>query len=78
MKIEKLFLAACTGDIEILKKYYFSGGKPNIRYEKLGKEHSLLAGAYRNKEFEIVKFLLTVGETLTTDEIKIINLEEYI
>lgn len=77
MKIEKLFVAACTGDIEMLKRYYSSGGKPNIRYKKLGKEHSLLAGACRNKEFELVKFLLTVGETLTAEETKIINLGGY-
>lgn len=60
--LEKLWEAACSGDIETLKKYYDNGGEPNQRYYRFNTYHSLIAGAYRNKQMEVVRYLYEVGE----------------
>lgn len=65
---ENLWGAACTGEIETLSKYYEGGGKVGRRYEKFGISHSLIAGAYRNGEFDTVRYLLKVGESLEEHE----------
>lgn len=62
MTIEKLWEAACCGENEKLIKYFSNGGKVNQRYNKFGKAHSLIAGAYRNGNFETVDLLYTYGE----------------
>lgn len=59
---ESLWYAACAGEIETLKAYYMNGGKIGRTYEKFGICHSLIAGAYRNGNFETVHYLLEVGE----------------
>jgi len=59
---EILWGAACSGEIETLKAYYMNGGKIGRTYEKFGICHSLIAGAYRNGNFETVRYLLDVGE----------------
>lgn len=59
---ETLWHAACSGDIETLKAYYLSGGKIGRKYDEFGICHSLIAGAYRNGNFETVRYLLDVGE----------------
>lgn len=66
--IGKLFGAACMGDTETLKTYYKNGGKPNLRYIAFGEMHSLLQGAYNNRQWDTVEFLLKSGETLTEAE----------
>lgn len=63
-----LWCAACGGDIETLKAYYMNGGKLGRTYEKFGICHSLIAGAYRNGEFDTVRYLLSVGENLEEHE----------
>ena len=69
MDIEKLWEAACSGDMETLKEYYEKGeGILNIRYEKFGNFHSLIMGAFRNNQFETVEYLLSVGESVTYKE----------
>ena len=60
--LEKLWEAACSGDLETLKKYYDNGGEPNQRYYRFNTHHSLIAGAYRNKQMEVVRYLYEVGE----------------
>ena len=62
--IEKLWSAACSGNIEYLKKYYENGGEKNLRYVR-GRAHSLIMGAFRNNLYDTVDYLLSVGETLT-------------
>ena len=64
--IEKLWEAACSGDINILKQYYKTTG--NIRYQKFGREHSLIMGAFRNNQWKIIDYLLSIGETITQEE----------
>ena len=64
--IEKLWEAACSGDIEVLEKYYKTA--ENMRYFKFGKEHSLIMGAFRNNQWEIIDYLLSIKETITKDE----------
>lgn len=59
---EKLWYAACGGDIETLRAYYMNGGKIGRTYKKFGICHSLIAGAYRNGNFDTVRYLLDIGE----------------
>lgn len=67
--IEKLWEAACSGDIDTLKQYYRRESQViNVRYIKFGKEHSLIMGAFRNNQFETVDYLVSVGETVTVEE----------
>ena len=66
--IEKLWGCACNGNNKELKKYFESGGVKNQRYHAFQKYHSLIAGAYRNRQYETVKYLLSIGETITEKE----------
>lgn len=67
--IEKLWEAACSGDVDTLKQYYRRESQViNARYLKFGKEHSLVMGAFRNNQFETVDYLVNVGETMTEEE----------
>lgn len=69
INIEKLFSYACSGDIDKLKEYYQSGEAAIGRtFHQFGKEHSLVMGAFRNDQFETVKFLLEMGEVPTSEE----------
>lgn len=71
--IEKLWEAACSGDINILKQYYKTAG--NIRYQKFGREHSLIMGAFRNSQWEVIDYLLSIGESMTQEEKEEISTE---
>lgn len=73
---ERLWMYACCGDIESLAEYY-NQEEPdfNVRYYRLGKEHSLIMGAFRNNQFNTVEFLLSVGETVTPEEKAEIEME---
>lgn len=66
--INQIWSYACSGETENLRAYYNNGGEKNRRYEAFGQEHSLIAGAYRNGQFDTVEFLLSVGETIMDDE----------
>ena len=66
--IETLWTAVCNGDLNTLHKYYENGGETKRRYYAFAKEYSLLMGAYSTDNFEVVDYLLSVGETLTEDE----------
>lgn len=68
MEVKALWNYACEGNIRKLKRYYKSGGTKNIRFRERKKEHSLIAGAYRNGQTETVKYLLSIGETITEQE----------
>ena len=72
---EKLWTAVCCGEIETLKDYYQNGGEVGRTYKKFGKSHSLIAGAYRTGNYDIVHYLLEVGEKLEKDETDI-NLKD--
>ena len=71
--IEKLWEAVCSGDIDILKQYYKTA--ENIRYQKFGREHSLIMGAFRNSQWEVIDYLLSIGETITQEEKEEISTE---
>lgn len=75
MEIEKLFMAACAGDMPTLKEYYSANGKKNLRYKKFGKENSLIMGAFRNNQWKTLDYLLSVGETITEKERKALTIE---
>lgn len=77
ISIDDLWLYACCGDIERLKKYYENGGEVNRRYYRFGIYHSLIAGAYRCSNYDVVRLLLDNGETIEEyerEEIDIRNL----
>ena len=65
---EQLWYAACSGETETLRSYYNGGGKIGRKYTRFGKNHSLVAGAYRNGYFETARYLLQVGEKLEKHE----------
>lgn len=62
LSIDELWTAACSGDLQTLQNYYNAGGEPNRRYERFGKEHSLIAGACRNEYMTVVDYLYSCGE----------------
>lgn len=62
LSIDELWTAACSGDLQTLQNYYNAGGEPNRRYERFGKEHSLIAGACRNEYMMVVNYLYSYGE----------------
>lgn len=68
MPINSLWEAACSGDTETLSSYYDNGGERNRRYTKFNRDHSLIAGAYRNNQMEVVDLLLAQGETVMEHE----------
>ena len=74
--IEKLWEAACNGDIDTLSNYYERKKDTiPIRYQKFGSEHSLIMGAFRNNQWKAVDYLISVGATITEDEKKEIQTE---
>ena len=75
MLIYKLWEYACNGDIEKLKQYYSEHNEVNKRYYSFNKEHSLIMGAFRNQQYDTVRWLKNHGCRLTHDEQDEINLE---
>lgn len=74
--VNALWAMACNGQIGRLKKYYENGGKAGCRYNRLGMTHSLISGAWRNRQYDTVKYLLQVGETIEPHEAKEIDLQK--
>lgn len=72
-RIEKLWESACSGDIKVLEKYYKTA--ENMRYLKFGKEHSLIMGAFRNNQWKVIDYLLSIGESITQEEKEEIHTE---
>ena len=67
--IDKLWEYACEGDTEALKNYFHENwGTINQRYNKFGESHSLIMAASRNNQFETVRYLVSIGETITFEE----------
>lgn len=77
VKPEELFEMACTGNIPAIHKYKEDGRDLNVRYSSFGEEHSLIMGAFRNREYRTVEWLLSAGCTLTDKEQKEINEKYY-
>ena len=68
-ELENLWTAVCYNDIEFMKNYYANGGIPNKRYKKFNNDNSLIMGALRNKNYDMVDLLIKNGETLVVGEI---------
>lgn len=64
-EIENLWTAVCSNDIEFIQNYYASGGTPNKRYNN----NSLIMGALRNGNYNMVELLKQNNETLIAGEI---------
>ena len=47
----------------------------NVTYQKFGKEHSLIMGAFRNQQYDTVRWLKNHGCRLTHEEQDEINME---
>lgn len=73
--VEQLFGLACSGNIKALKEYWDGEGDLNITYERFGKEHSLIMGAFRNQQYDTVRWLKNHGCRLTDEEQDEINME---
>ena len=69
-ELENLWIAVCCNDIEFMKNYYDNGGTPNKRYNKFNNDNSLIMGALRNKNYDMVELLKQNGETLLVDEVE--------
>lgn len=72
---EQLFELACSGNIKALEDFWNGEGDLNVTYSKFGKEHSLIMGAFRNQQYDTVKWLKNHGCKLTEEEQDIINVE---
>ncbi len=73
MTAEKLFELACAGNTEALEELYRNGQSLDVAYEKFGEEHSLIMGAFRNRQWNTVRWLLDSGARLTPAEQAEIN-----
>lgn len=73
MTAEKLFELACAGESEALRELYHSGQRLDVTYEKFGREHSLIMGAFRNRQWATARWLLNSGAKLTPAEQAEIN-----
>lgn len=71
-ELENLWTAVCCNDLKYMKEYYANGGEPNKRYSKFEHDNSLIMGALRNKNYDMVELLKENRETILKDE-----LEEY-
>lgn len=70
---ELVWSAVCSNNQDLVSKLFSDGSiKPNTRYERFGNNNSLIMGALRNNNFDMVDFLKSLGETILKSE-----LEEY-
>lgn len=69
-KLDDLWIAVCTNDIKFMQDYYSNGGVANKRYTKNNTKSSLIMGALRNKNFNMVELLKQNGETLLVGEVE--------
>lgn len=72
---EQVFSYACSGNLSAIIEYYLQGGDLNVTYNKFGEEHSLIMGAFRNRQYDVVIWLKRHGCVLTSNEQREINNE---
>lgn len=65
---ETLWTNVCSNRINAVKKYFENGGKTNLRYNRFDKDNSLIMGALRNGNIEMVELLKSYGETILPSE----------
>lgn len=63
-----LWTNVCSNRIDAVKKYFENGGKTNLRYNRFDKDNSLIMGALRNGNTEMVELLKSYGETILPSE----------
>lgn len=68
-ELENLWTAVCCNDLNYMKQYYANNGESNRRYNKFNNNNSLIMGALRNKNFDMVELLKEYGETILKDEL---------
>ena len=76
--IEKAWDFACSGKLQELEMMLdnYDYNFINWRYKKFGKSHSIIMGAFRNGNFDIVEMLIDEGGKITSDEVS--EIESYI
>jgi hypothetical protein len=66
--LEDIWTAVCSGDLENVKRLVTDYEEANERYNRFGKNHSLIMGAARNNEPEVVSYLISIGGTIEPSE----------
>ena len=74
--VTALWTMACNGQIGWLKEYYTNGGKTGCRFRNIRMTHSLIAGAWRNRQYDTVKYLLQARETIEPYETEEIDFQK--
>ena len=63
--MNEIWTAVCSGDTEYVKKYFSSTDAVlNRRYSRFGSNHSLIMGAARNGQYEMIRLLMSFGEKI--------------
>ena len=65
---EELWTAVCSNDIDKVKEYFEKGGETNLRYNRFDRDNSLIMGALRNGNTEMVELLKQYGEEILPNE----------
>lgn len=66
--MEELWTAVCSGDLPAVTEYFENGGEVNNRYFRFDEDHSLIMGAVRNGQVEMVRLLRSYGEEIAPYE----------
>ncbi len=64
VSMDYLWTAVCSGDLATVEEYYTAGGNADVRYAKFGDNHSLIMGALRNGQVEMIRLLCSHGEDI--------------
>ncbi len=70
-----LWTAATSNDLDYIHNHFKNGGKPNQRFNGFGTNHSLIMGAVRNGNWDMVDALKGYGETILPEEQEEYDLE---
>ena len=65
---DDIWTVVCMGDLENVKRLVKDYETANKRYNAFGMDHSLIMGAARNNEPEVVSYLIRVGGTIEPSE----------
>lgn len=63
-----IWTVVCVGDLENVKRLVTDSEIANERHNAFGMKHSLIMGAVRNNEPEVVSYLIRVGGTIEPSE----------
>jgi len=67
-EMDVIWNAVCSNNIAVVQDYVRHGKDLNRRYKAFGKKHSLIMGALRNRNYDMVRYLMNNGGTITQEE----------